>query len=342
MLDADVEVDRRDFTVRAALRGGRRGAARPVRPVRRRARPRSSRSSPGLVSPRRGLRGAGRPGADLDRRRRAVEVPPWQRRVGLLRQDPGLFPHLSVRAQPGLRAGPRPAGRSCAELGRGGSASTSCCRRCPARLSGGQAHRVALGRLLLARCDALLLDEPYTGLDASLRRALTDLVRDLVVGPPGAGRAGRPRARGRAGLRGPAARSWTTGTILQAGRARRGGAGARVPPGRRTGRLPGLRAAGGRSRGRGRPACTRTGWWPGATRPGPGAGRCRSGPAGPSGAGWEADDRGGRHASCTVPAARAPGRRAASSRSPCWTRRASAQTGSAVAPPARRYPRDAG
>ena len=51
----------------------------------------------------------------------------------------------------------------------------------PARLSGGQAHRVALGRLLLARCDALLLDEPYTGLDAHLRRALTDLVVALVV-----------------------------------------------------------------------------------------------------------------------------------------------------------------
>ena len=51
----------------------------------------------------------------------------------------------------------------------------------PARLSGGQAHRVALGRLLLAHCDALLLDEPYTGLDASLRRTLTDLVVTLVV-----------------------------------------------------------------------------------------------------------------------------------------------------------------
>jgi len=51
----------------------------------------------------------------------------------------------------------------------------------PARLSGGQAHRVALGRLLLAHCDALLLDEPYTGLDASLRRTLTDLVISLVA-----------------------------------------------------------------------------------------------------------------------------------------------------------------
>jgi hypothetical protein len=51
----------------------------------------------------------------------------------------------------------------------------------PARLSGGQAHRVALGRLLLSRCDALLLDEPYTGLDVSLRRTLTDLVITLVA-----------------------------------------------------------------------------------------------------------------------------------------------------------------
>ena len=50
----------------------------------------------------------------------------------------------------------------------------------PARLSGGQAHRVALGRLLLAHCDALLLDEPYSGLDDALRRVLTDLVRSLV------------------------------------------------------------------------------------------------------------------------------------------------------------------
>ena len=38
---------------------------------------------------------------------------------------------------------------------------------------------MALGRLLLARCDALLLDEPFASLDAALRRSLTALVKDL-------------------------------------------------------------------------------------------------------------------------------------------------------------------
>ena len=86
-------------------------------------------------------------------------VPPWQRRVGLLRQNPGLFPHLSV--QDNLRYA-RSASQSEAELsslaavlGIGDLLSAM-----PARLSGGQAHRVALGRLLLARCDALLLESP--------------------------------------------------------------------------------------------------------------------------------------------------------------------------------------
>ena len=108
-------------------------------------------------------------------------MPPWQRRVGLLRQDPALFPHLSVPAEPGLRsrAGDRPGGESPGSPS--GWASAGLLDDRPARLSGGQAHRVALGRLLASRCDALLLDEPYTGLDAGLRRDLTDLVRDLVA-----------------------------------------------------------------------------------------------------------------------------------------------------------------
>ena len=107
-------------------------------------------------------------------------VPPWQRRVGLLRQNPGLFPHLSVRDNLCYAPSAPRSGTEVAELatilGIDGLLTAM-----PARLSGGQAHRVALGRLLLARCDTLLLDEPYTGLDASLRRGLTDLVSSLVA-----------------------------------------------------------------------------------------------------------------------------------------------------------------
>ena len=107
-------------------------------------------------------------------------MPPWQRRVGLLRQDPGLFPHLSVRDNLCYAPSATP---SAADL----SALTSTLGienllpAMPARLSGGQAHRVALGRLLLAQCDTLLLDEPDTGLNTTLRRTLTTLVGSLVA-----------------------------------------------------------------------------------------------------------------------------------------------------------------
>ena len=178
MLSAAVEVDRRDFPVCAelAVAPGERlalfgpsGAGKTT----------ILEAIAGLVRPRRAqitlggrvLTSTAPPRAD---------VPPWRRRVGLLRQDPGLFPHLSVRANlaygPGAsRHGPE-LGALAARLGIEGLLDAM-----PARLSGGQQHRVALGRLLLARCDALLLDEPYAGLDASLRRGLTDLVRTLVA-----------------------------------------------------------------------------------------------------------------------------------------------------------------
>jgi ABC-type sugar transport system ATPase subunit len=178
VLEADVEVDRRDFTVRAAIRVapgerlalfGPSGAGKTT----------LLEVIAGLVAPRQGrVALAGRVLTSTQRPVRAV--PPWQRRVGLLRQDPGLFPHLSVRRNLAYAPAADASGADLAELAEA-LGLRSLLAAMPAALSGGQAHRVALGRLLLARCDALLLDEPYTGLDASLRRVLTDLVVRLVT-----------------------------------------------------------------------------------------------------------------------------------------------------------------
>jgi molybdate transport system ATP-binding protein len=173
VLSVDVEVDRREFTVRAALEVadgervalfGPSGAGKTT----------VLEAIAGLVTPRRGQVCLG--GRVLTSADQRVDVPSWRRRVGLLRQDPGLFPHLSVRANllyaRSAREDELP--ELAAQLDIAGLLSAM-----PARLSGGQRHRVALGRLLLAHCDALLLDEPFASLDAALRRSLTALVKDI-------------------------------------------------------------------------------------------------------------------------------------------------------------------
>ena len=107
-------------------------------------------------------------------------LPPERREVGILFQDALLFPHLSVAgnllvALPGtVRGRDVRRARVAAALADAGLEGMGA--RDPATLSGGQQARVALMRTLLAQPRALLLDEPFSRLDASLR----DHVRGFV------------------------------------------------------------------------------------------------------------------------------------------------------------------
>jgi putative thiamine transport system ATP-binding protein len=106
-------------------------------------------------------------------------LPVEQRRVGLLFQDDLLFPHMSVLdnllfALPAGASRAARVGEATAALAAAGLEGLA--QRRPHQLSGGQRSRVSLLRTLLARPAAVLLDEPFSRLDAALRAQLRDFV----------------------------------------------------------------------------------------------------------------------------------------------------------------------
>lgn len=97
-------------------------------------------------------------------------VPPQQRRVGYVPQEGALFPHLDVAANIGFGL-PRARRRSArvAEMLDLVELPASYATRHPHELSGGQQQRVALARALAPDPTVVLLDEPFSSLDAALR-----------------------------------------------------------------------------------------------------------------------------------------------------------------------------
>jgi sulfonate transport system ATP-binding protein len=102
-------------------------------------------------------------------------------KIGIVFQEPRLLPWLTVAGNVGFGLADRPraerAERVARALDRVGLADKA--NVWPRELSGGQAQRVALARALIMRPEVLLLDEPFSALDAFTRTDLQDHLLDL-------------------------------------------------------------------------------------------------------------------------------------------------------------------
>jgi molybdate transport system ATP-binding protein len=111
----------------------------------------------------------------------SIDLPPQQRRIGLVFQGYALFPHMTALGNVAAALGHLPsrerAAHATAMLAQVGLEGLE--GRRPAGLSGGQQQRVALARALARDPTALLLDEPFSAVDRPTRRELYRVLASL-------------------------------------------------------------------------------------------------------------------------------------------------------------------
>jgi iron(III) transport system ATP-binding protein len=113
--------------------------------------------------------------------RDVTTLPPQERRIGIVFQDYALFPHMTVEENIcfGMRLAPKKERPKKAVKWMRLMELEGLGKRYPHELSGGQQQRTALARTLSAEPDLVLLDEPFSNLDAALRTSTRKEMRRL-------------------------------------------------------------------------------------------------------------------------------------------------------------------